>query len=136
MHQGSRPDRVGDQIRIELGELLVHAVTDPGIGFITITRVRTTRDLRLVRVYYTVLGDLENRVDTARALKRANSFLRREVGKRLSLRRVPIIEFKFDEAVESENRIEELLSDLCPDQHEAENAGLSNKPRPRNSDDR
>ena len=107
MHQGSRPDRVGDQIRIELGKLLVHAVTDPGIGFITITRVRTTRDLRLVRVYYTVLGDLENRVDTARALKRANSFLRREVGKRLSLRRVPIIEFKFDESVESENRIEE-----------------------------
>ena len=136
MHQGSRPDRVGDQIRIELGELLVHAVTDPGIGFITITRVRTTRDLRLVRVYYTVLGDLENRVDTARALKRANSFLRREVGKRLSLRRVPIIEFKFDEAVESENRIEELLSDLSPDQHEAENAGLSNKPRTRNSDGR
>ena len=135
MHQGSRPDRVGDQIRIELGELLVHAVTDPGIGFITITRVRTTRDLRLVRVYYTVLGDLENRIDTARALKRANSFLRREVGKRLSLRRVPTIEFKFDESVESENRIEELLSDLRPDQHEAENAGLSNRPRSENSDD-
>ena len=135
MHQGSRPDRVGDQIRIELGELLVHAVTDPGIGFITITRVRTTRDLRLVRVYYTVLGDLENRIDTARALKRANSFLRREVGKRLSLRRVPTIEFKFDESVESENRIEELLSDLRPDQHEAENAGLSNRPRSGNSDD-
>ena len=135
MHQGSHPDRVGDQIRIELGELLVHAVTDPGIGFITITRVRTTRDLRLVRVYYTVLGDLENRIDTARALKRANSFLRREVGKRLSLRRVPTIEFKFDESVESENRIEELLSDLRPDQHEAENAGLSNRPRSENSDD-
>ena len=48
MHQGSRPDRVGDQIRIELGELLVHAVTDPGIGFITNSRVHTTTDLRRV----------------------------------------------------------------------------------------
>lgn len=136
MHQGSRPDRIGDQIRIKLGELLVHAVTDPGIGFITITRVRTTKDLRLVKVYYTVLGDLENRADTARALKRANSFLRREVGKRLSLRRVPMIEFKFDEAVESENRIEELLSELRPDQQETENTGLSNEPSTGKSDDR
>ena len=136
MHQGSRPDRIGDQIRIKLGELLVHAVTDPGIGFITITRVRTTKDLRLVKVYYTVLGDLENRADTARALKRANSFLRREVGKRLSLRRVPMIEFKFDESVESENRIEELLSELRPDQQETENTGLSNEPSTGKSDDR
>ena len=136
MHQGSRPDRIGDQIRIKLGELLVHAVTDPGIGFITITRVRTTKDLRLVKVYYTVLGDLENRADTARALKRANSFLRREVGKRLSLRRVPMIEFKFDESVESENRIEELLSELRPDQQETENTDLSNEPSTGNSDDR
>ena len=136
MHQGSRPDRIGDQIRIKLGELLVHAVTDPGIGFITITRVRTTKDLRLVKVYYTVLGDLENRADTARALKRANSFLRREVGKRLSLRRVPMIEFKFDESVESENRIEELLSELRPDQQETENTDLSNGPSTGNSDDR
>ena len=136
MHQGSRPDRVGDQIRIELGELLVHAVTDPGIGFITITRVHTTRDLRLVKVYYTVLGDLKNRADTARALKRANSFLRREVGKRLSLRRVPTIEFKFDESVESETRIEELLSELRPDQQKTETTGLSNEPNTGNSDDR
>ena len=136
MHQGSRPDRIGDQIRIKLGELLVHAVTDPGIGFITITRVRTTKDLRLVKVYYTVLGDLENRADTARALKRANSFLRREVGKRLSLRRVPMIEFKFDESVESENRIEELLSELRPDQQETENTDLSNGPSTGNSNDR
>lgn len=136
MHQGSRPDRIGDQIRIKLGELLVHAVTDPGIGFITITRVRTTKDLRLVKVYYTVLGDLENRADTARALKRANSFLRREVGKRLSLRRVPMIEFKFDESVESENRIEELLSELRSDQQETENTGLSNGPSTGKSDDR
>jgi ribosome-binding factor A len=113
MAQGHRPDRVGDQIRQELSELLARGeVHDPGIGFITLTRVQVTADLQLARVYYTTMGDPAARRDTAKALKRATPFLRRHVGQRLQLRRVPELEFRFDESVAQQDRIEQILRDL------------------------
>ena len=113
MAQGHRPDRVGDQIRQELSELLSRGtVHDPGIGFITLTRVQVTADLQLARVYYTTMGDQNARKDTAKALKRATPFFRRQVGARLQLRRVPELEFRFDESVEHQDRIEQILRDL------------------------
>ena len=70
MAQGHRPDRVGDQIREELSGLLSRGeVHDPGIGFITLTRVVVTADLQLARVYYTTLGDEKARKETAKALQ-------------------------------------------------------------------
>ena len=113
MAQGYRPDRVGDQIRQELGELLSRgAVHDPGIGFITITRVRVSADLQVAHVYYTSLGDPNARRETAKALGRATPFFRRQVGARLQLRRVPELDFRFDEAVGHQDRIEQILRDL------------------------
>jgi ribosome-binding factor A len=113
MAQGHRPDRVGDQIRQELSELLSRGqVHDPGIGFITLTRVQVTPDLQLARVYYTTMGDQNARKDTAKALKRATPFLRRHVGGRLQLRRVPELEFRFDESVAHQDRIEQIIRDL------------------------
>ena len=113
MAQGHRPDRVGDQIRQELSELLSRGeVHDPGIGFITLTRVQVTPDLQLARVYYTTMGDEKGRKDTAKALQRATPFLRRQVGGRLQLRRVPELEFRFDESVAHQDRIEQILRDL------------------------
>ena len=110
---GHRPDRVGDQIRQELSELLARGqVHDPGIGFVTLTRVAVTPDLQLARVYYTSLGDPKARRETARALERATPFLRRQVGSRLQLRRVPELEFRFDESIAHQDRIEQILRDL------------------------
>ena len=86
MSQGSRPDRVADQIRGELATLLAREVHDPGIGFVTLTRVQVTPDLQLARVHYTVLGDEKARAGSARALERAAPFLRRQIGARLRLR--------------------------------------------------
>src|SRR5262245_17607748 len=101
MAQGHRPDRIGDQIRQELSELLSRGVVhDPGIGFITLTRVKVSPDLQLARVYYTSLGDQTARRNTAKALDRATPFFRRQIGGRLQLRRVPELEFRFDESVE------------------------------------
>ena len=108
-----RPDRVGDQIRQEISELLSRgAVHDPGIGFITLTRVRVSADLQVAHVYYTMLGDAKAREETARALGRATPFFRRQVGARLQLRRVPELEFRFDESVAHQDRIEQILRDL------------------------
>jgi ribosome-binding factor A len=113
MAHGHRPDRVGDQIRQELSELLTRGVVhDPGIGFITLTRVKMSPDLQLARVFYTMMGDAAARRDTAAALERAAPFLRRQIGGRLHLRRVPEIEFRFDESVAQQDRIEQILRDL------------------------
>src|SRR5690349_11724003 len=70
----SRPDRVGEAIRDELSQLLTRHVHDPGIGFITLTRVKVSADLQVARVYYTTLGDETAQRETAKALKRAAPF--------------------------------------------------------------
>jgi len=113
MALGHRPDRVGDQIRETLSEMLSRGtVHDPGIGFITITRVKVSADLQVARVYYTTLGDEKARRETARALERATPFFRRQVGAQIRLRRVPEVEFRFDESVGHQDRIEQILRDL------------------------
>jgi ribosome-binding factor A len=110
---GFRPDRVGDQIRQELSELLSRgAVHDPGIGFITLTRVKVSPDPQMARVYYTTLGDDEARRQTAKALDRATGFFRRHLGERLRLRRVPELQFQFDESVGHQDRVEQILREL------------------------
>jgi ribosome-binding factor A len=108
----TRPSRVGDQLRAEISDLLAREVHDPGIGFLTITQVKVSPDLQVARVYYTTLGDERARRDTAKALGRATPFLRRQLGGRLRLKRVPLLEFFFDESVERGDRIERILNEL------------------------
>lgn len=112
MSQGARPDRVADQIRAGIAELLARHVKDPGIGFVTITSVRVTADLQLARVYYSALGDEAARTQTKRALERALPFLRRQIASRLRLRRAPELEFHFDDSLDRQDRIEELLREI------------------------
>jgi ribosome-binding factor A len=92
--------------------LLAREVRDPGIGFITLTRVKVSPDLQLVRVYYTTMGDDRAKRTTQQALERATPFLRRAVGGRIQLRRVPELRFEFDKGVEHQDRVERILLDL------------------------
>lgn len=112
MAQGARPERVGEEIRQELAQLLAREVHDPGVGFVTLTRVKVSPDLQMVRVYYTLLGDEKARRETQRALDRATPFLRRQIAGRVRLRRVPEIRFEFDKSVAHQDRIEQILLDL------------------------
>lgn len=112
MAQGSRPDRVADQLRSELAELLSRSVHDPGIGFVTLTRVQVSPDLGSARVLYTALGDDRARAETEKALRRATPFLRRQIGSRLRLKRIPELRFVYDESVAGQDRIEQLLNEL------------------------
>jgi ribosome-binding factor A len=123
MSQGSRPDRVADQIRSELGLLLTREVHDPGIGFVTVTRVQVSPDLQQARVFYTVLGDEKARSNSERALGRAVPFLRRQIGSRLRLKRTPELHFIYDESIEGQDRIQQLLNEI------------HNAPHPADSDD-
>lgn len=129
-----RPDRVGEQIRDELSALLSRgAVHDPGIGFITLTRVKVSPDLQVARVFYTSLGDDTAKRETAKALARATPFLRRQVGSVLSLRRVPELEFRFDESIAHQDRIEQILRDLH--EEEARRAAAEPAPAPADTDE-
>ena len=92
--------------------MLAREVHDPGIGFVTLTRVQVSPDLQVARVFYTSLGDAAARKDTQKALDRATPFLRRQIGRRVQLRRVPELEFRFDESIAHQNRIEEILQEL------------------------
>ena len=112
MTQGSRSDRVADQLRAELALLISREVHDPGIGFVTLTRVYVSPDLQVARVYYTALGDDASRRNTARALGRAVSFLRRQIGSRLRLKRVPELTFMYDDSIAGQDRIEQLLNEI------------------------
>ena len=117
MSQGSRPDRVADQIRGELASLLSRDVHDPGIGFVTLTRVQVTPDLQQARVLYTSLGDDKARAASARALERAAPFLRRQLGSRLRLKRTPELKFIYDDSIAGQDRIEQILHDIHAADH-------------------
>jgi ribosome-binding factor A len=128
MPQGSRASRVGDQIRAELAELLAREVHDPGIGFLTITHVKVSPDLQQARVFYTTIGDEKARKDSAKALQRATPFLKRHVGRRLQLKRVPELTWMFDDSIEKNDRIERILQGLTTESGDA-------APPPGKSDD-
>ncbi len=109
---GNRPERVAEQIRIELTQLIARDVHDPGIGFITLTKVTVTPDLQIARIYYTTLGDANAQKDTGKALQRASPFLRRQVAQRIRLRRVPELEFFYDKTIAQHDRVEQILQQL------------------------
>ena len=107
-----RQRRVGDQIQKEISNLLLREVKDPRIGFVTLTAVDVSGDLRHARVYYTVMGEQGQKDATQNALAKATPFIRRELGKRLRLRCTPELQFCFDASLEYGNRIESLIKEL------------------------
>lgn len=106
-----RRQRIGDQIKVELADLVHNDVRDPRVGFVTFTEVRMSPDLKYARVYVSILGEPDEREETLAALVRAGGFLRGHIGKRLKLRFVPELRFVLDETLEQSERIEELLEE-------------------------
>jgi ribosome-binding factor A len=125
MGQGSRPERVADQIRAEVTTMISRELHDPAVGFVTITRVQVSPDLQHARVYYTSLGDDATRRNTGRALERASGFMRRQIGQRLRLRRAPELHFEFDESIGHQDRVEQLLKEIADEQREKDRSEAS-----------
>ncbi|MEW6323494.1 MAG: 30S ribosome-binding factor RbfA [Acidobacteriota bacterium] len=107
-----RIERIAEQVREELSQMLATEVSDPGVGLVTITRVKVTADLSLARVYWTVMGNPAERARTSTALDRVAPYLRHLLAGRLTLRRVPDIRFQFDESVAAQDRIERIIQDI------------------------
>jgi ribosome-binding factor A len=104
--------RVDEAIREVLSDALGSAdLKDPRIGFVTVTDVKTTADLRHTRVYVTVLGSEEERTRSLQGLQSAAGVLQRRVGTQLRMKRTPTLEFHYDETTDRAMRMEELLDD-------------------------
>jgi ribosome-binding factor A len=107
-----RTERIDELLRQEIGAILAREVADPRIGFVTVTEVETANDLRHAKVWVSVIGQQAERDETLAALNRAMSFVRRELGTRLRLRRIPEFHVEFDDSAERGTRVLRLLQDL------------------------
>jgi ribosome-binding factor A len=101
--------RVDEAVRQVLGDALAHDVKDPRVGFVTVTAVKTTPDLRHARVYVSVLGSEPDRDATLEGLRSAHGYLQRRVGEELELKRTPTLDFVYDETTDRAFRLERLL---------------------------
>jgi ribosome-binding factor A len=114
MPQYRRTDRLNEQLRQEITLLVRDEVRDPRVGLATITAVQTSPELDHAKVYFTTLGEAEERAEVLAGLRSAAPFLRRELGKRMHIRRVPELHFEIDRVLEEAQKIERLLSEALP----------------------
>jgi ribosome-binding factor A len=119
MGENPRAAKVADRIREIIAQRLERGIRDPRLGFVTITDVRVTGDLQHASVFYTVYGTDEERADSAAALKAATGMLRTEVGRNLSLRLTPSLEFIADAIPENAAAIDALLREATERDNEA-----------------
>ncbi|MBI5048270.1 MAG: 30S ribosome-binding factor RbfA [Deltaproteobacteria bacterium] len=108
----NRSERVGEEIRKEIATMLFGEIHDPRIGFVTITKVMLSKDLRQAKVYFSMIGSGEEKEKTMEGLKSASGYIKRELGKRLKLRCMPELTFKFDDSLEYASRIEGIIKEI------------------------
>ena len=109
MTSEARQRKMADRIKVIVAKRLERGLRDPRLGFVTITDVKVTGDLQHASVFYTVYGSLEERTDSAAALKAATGLLRSEVGKNITARLTPSLEFIADAIPENAALIDDLL---------------------------
>lgn len=114
----NRSNRVAEQMKKELGEIIARKLKDPRIGFVTVTDVEVTGDLQQATVYITVLGDNKKREETLKGLAKAKGFIRTEIGQRIRLRKTPELMFEFDLSSDYGNKIDTLLRQINDDKTE------------------
>ena len=114
-----RADRVADLVKAELSDILLKQIRDPRIGLLTITDVKMSDDLRSARIYFVQMGKDKLDAELQAGLEKAKGFLKRELGKRLSLRYIPDVFFFYDKSFEYGSRIDKLLMEI----HEKDRTG-------------
>jgi ribosome-binding factor A len=108
---GRRAERLAEEIREEVAKIVGGELKDPRIGFVTVTRVELTADLRTARVHVGILGDAAQREKTLGGLRQAAGFVRRELGRRIRIRHTPEVQFHYDEGLDATERVARLLEE-------------------------
>ncbi|MFQ5442938.1 MAG: 30S ribosome-binding factor RbfA [Thermodesulfobacteriota bacterium] len=109
-HNYKRSDRVGDLVREEIASMILRGeIKDPRVGFVTITAVKMTPDLKEAKVYFSQIGGEEEKRHSIEGLKSAVGYIRRNLAKRLNLKHIPSLSFFFDETLEYAEHIDEVL---------------------------
>lgn len=103
--------RVNEVMREVIGDSIASDLEDPRIGFVTVTAVETSPDLRSARVYVSVLGDAGAREGTLKALTAAHGVLQSAIGRELRMKRTPTLSFHYDESLERGERVSRLLEE-------------------------
>lgn len=110
-----RANRVAEQMKKELGDIISRKLKDPRIGFVTVTDVEVSGDLQQAKIFFTVLGDDDAKETTLEGLEQAKGLIRSKIGSRIRLRKTPELTFYWDYSYEQGKRIDELLEDIHND---------------------
>ncbi len=116
---GARMRRVNEAIREVVSTHIAGDLADPRIGFVTVTAVDTTPDLRQARVYVTVLGAEEAREQALTGLSASSGYLQAQIGSELTMKRTPLLEFRYDDSTDRGMRISQLIDEAAPRAGEA-----------------
>ena len=111
---GARMRRVNEAVREVLSSQLALGLKDPRIGFVTVTGVDTSPDLRFARVYVSVLGSEDERAAALEGLTSSRGFLQSRIGDELRMKRTPALSFYYDETVERADRMSRLIDEVAP----------------------
>jgi ribosome-binding factor A len=107
-----RSQRVAEMLRHEISQIITQELKDPQIGITTVTAIKVTDDLKLAKIYVSILGDTETREKGLHGLERAKSWIRTEIGQRLDLKFVPELKFFYDETSDYAENIESLIKKI------------------------
>lgn len=116
----ARDGHLEETMRRILAEEIATGIDDPRVGFVTISEVRLNRDRTIAEVYYTVLGDDEERATSLAGLKRARGYLRHVIGENVRMRQLPELRFKYDESLDRSFRVEQALERLGREREEGD----------------
>lgn len=141
----ARARKLAERIKVLVAEALERAVKDPDLGFVTITDVKVTPDLQHSTIYYTVWGSAEDKARSAEIIERNRGKIRGEVGRQLSIRLTPTVEFVMDEVPELAAHMNDLLSEakardaevarIAAEAHYAGEENPYKEPKPREEED-
>ena len=106
-----KTERIADALIEEISYILANDVKNKDIDYVTITEARVTSDLSYAKIYFTVLDD-NKRKSTLKALKEASGFIRHELRERVDIRKIPLLDFVYDDSIENAQKIEDKIKDL------------------------
>jgi ribosome-binding factor A len=112
MREFKRQDRLRQQIKTEVADILQRTIKNPRIGFVTITDVELSKDLKYAKIFYSTLGTTVEKADSARALVRTRLAVQAELAKRLRVRQTPHISYHVDKSLDYGDKIDSLLEQI------------------------